>query len=62
MTGNMIVNIIVFVIEGAACILTVAVVDVWAAYKDGKCTQSGNNCHCIAANGKSINLAGTFFY
>ena len=56
----MIVNIIVFVIQGVACILIGIVVVLWAAYADGRCDSIGNDtCRCIGTNGQSINLKGT---
>ena len=56
----MIVNIIVFIIQGVACILIGVVVVLWAAYADGTCYSIGNdNCRCIGTNGQSIILRGT---
>ena len=56
----MIVNIIVFLIQGVVCILIGVVVVLWAAYADGSCNPIGNDtCRCIGANGESIILEGT---
>ena len=62
MIGNMIVNIIVFVIQGVACILIGIVVVLWAAYAAGTCEQKGNICNCRTSNGDSIDLTGTKTY
>ena len=60
MIGNMIVNIIVFVIQGVACILIGVVVIVWAAYADGTCKKVGSDtCLCRGSNGESVTLRGT---
>ena len=60
MIGNMIVNIIVFIIQGIASILIGVVVVLWAAYADGTCYSVGNDtCRCIGTNGQIINLKGT---
>lgn len=59
MIGNMIVNIIVFLIQGIACILIGVVVIIWAAYADGTCTKVGSDtCFCRASNGKSVRVTG----
>ena len=60
MIGNMIVNIIVFIIQGVACILIGVVVVIWAAYADGTYKKVGSDgCFCTGSNGQSITLTGT---
>ena len=52
-------NIIVFVIQGVACILIGVVVIVWAAYADGTCKKVGSDtCLCRGSNGESVTLRG----
>lgn len=59
MIGNMIVNIIVFIIQGVACILIGVVVVLWAAYANGTCEKVGSDaCFCRGSNGQSITLTG----
>lgn len=59
MISNMVVNIIVFILQGVASILIGVVVIVWAAYADGTCTKVGSDtCFCRASNGNTVRVRG----
>ena len=55
----MIVNIIVFILQGVASILIGVLVTAWAAYADGTCTKVGSDtCVCRVSKRNSLIVRG----